>query len=209
MAFSECLSDWASFRAAPDWPGSCMGKGPTHLPGDTDGPSVLRLLQCHCPGQVLAGDRLPQSALKSALHTHPDQDLITVSFSGFFKFLPDQCTYPFPFVFRLLFLVTYSYHVIAIHQSHRQRALLPREAGRTCCQPEGARSPRATVPCAPCPPLIRRAQSCPASFPAFPMPGGRESLHFRWGGGTAGLTSSCHSPVICSWQSESLGSSPA
>lgn len=32
----ECLSDWVSFHVAHRWPGSLIGRGPEHLPGDTD-----------------------------------------------------------------------------------------------------------------------------------------------------------------------------
>lgn len=99
-------------------------------------------------------------------------------------------------MFLLLVLVTYSYHLMPIHQSHRRPALLLREAGRMCCQP-GVRSSHTTVPRAHALPVIRRARSFPASSPAFPKTRGRNILVFymvgrRDSGGDLFLPQPCH-----------------
>lgn len=103
-------------------------------------------------------------------------------------------------MFLLLVLVTHSYHLMPILQSHRRPALPLREAGRMRCHPEGVRSSHTTMPRARALPGIHRAQSFPASSPASPMTRGRDILVFYMvgrrdgagGGGDLLLPQPCH-----------------
>lgn len=107
---------------------------------------------CHNPrAPAQPAELLQVYSLAASLLKHLDRDLMTLSFPRFFQFLSDQRVCPLP---KALCVPSAGLgHVLLppmpTHQSHRRPALLLREAGRMCCQPEGVRSSHATVPRGP------------------------------------------------------------